>query len=447
MAGKKNTGYVAAKHLVDIGGREAKLSLNCPGCQFHITNITMHIGKILTCSRCHTNLEAVWWRGVTDPKELEDYLSGAASAPATSFDYETTGPDKEAGLDPYRGQLCGVSFSREDEPGVAIYVPLRHNTGQNMDPATAKSIISPFLQQYPVNAHNAIFEYKWSLLHMDAELKVASDTQIEAFLDDPNRAGGKRFKETNFGLVKLSLKLKQIAQELWGLDVTEFKDLVDTSRGMSFADVPMSQAIPYGCQDSDLATRLKKLFHLNNLAKQKSTWELEHYQIPIIAQMELRGIWLDPTDLAAAVPALDAEIEQYEREVFKALGYSIPDTGPYMHPFSLDSPMQVAKAFFSSSGLNLTPQSVGKPNKHFPEGQPKVGKDVLEDYREDHPAIDSYLHAQESKTMRDDFVTKLPDYINETTGFIHGSIHNTGAPTGRFAHSDPNLAQVPKKRD
>jgi len=426
---------IPKRDFVDIGGMEAeKFIISCPLCKQSMQVPNARPTMVVVCGTrdCSKEFDLVYWRGVTDPEELQQYLDDATNSPSTSFDFETTG------LDPYTLDIVGVSFCREDQPGVAIYVPIGHAVGHNMDAAEAKRVCAPFVESHPMNAHNMSFEWRIVFLKWGVETKVNIDSQVEAFLDDSNRCG--RFS-------KSSLKLKDIAREIWELNVTDLKSLVDLKTS-NFAYVDIKTAIPYGCQDSDLTTRLLHHMTVQNKANQPLIHRLEHELIPVVSEMSLRGIKLNGRLIADGATKMDKEIERLQEKTFRLMGYDpTPNemTGIWDPPFDLGSPTRVAEQFFIKMGLPA--DRIGKPSKMFPKGQPSVGKDALENLRDTYEVMDVYLQYKEAIHMRDSFITTLPTYVNPVTGFIHGSFNATGAPTGRFSHRQPNTAQIPKKRD
>lgn len=404
----------------------------CPGCAGTVKLKQVAVGKVLD-HPCGKQFDLVYWRAVTDEKELERYLVDVPTAISMSFDYETSS------LSPFSGKIVGVSFCRYDQPNIAIYVPMRHRIGLNMDPDRAGAIYAPFIATHPMDAYNFVFEYKWSYVHHGVEVKIDEDCQIDCWLEDPNRSA--RFDPRE-------LKLKGMAEEIWDLHTIRIEDLVDLKTS-DFSHVDTKRATPYGCQDSDLTTRIKRHWGAKIKQQQPMIHKLEHQLIPVIAAMELRGIKLNSRSLAEGALKLDKDIEQLERDVFTAMGFEIkmePD-GTWMRPFDLDSNAKVAKQLFIEMGLSYNPRDVGKPTKDFPNGQPSVSKDALSDLRNEYEVVDKILKHSEACHMRDSFVSTLPDNIDPVTGYIHGSFNATGAPTGRFSHSAPNLAQIPKLKD
>jgi DNA polymerase-1 len=435
MAKRKDAAQTARRYPTNIGAlSKESVTVLCQGCAQMVTLKNVRVGQVIDHS-CGKQFDIVWWRGVTDPKELECWLADATSAPSIGFDFETTG------LSVFTSEIVGVSFCREDQPYVAIYVPMRHQIGENMDPDVANGMCGEFVGKYPMVAHNAVFEAKFARMKWGVKVNFAADSQIESWLDDPNRSG--RWEATR------GVGLKDMANELWDLHVIRLTDLIDLKQNQNFSMVDTKRAIPYGCQDSDFTIRLKKHYTDKNKQSQGLIWRLEHDLIHVIAKMELRGIEMDARKLADGATKLDAEIDQLEREVFTAMGYEISadEHGRWQRPFDLNSNAKVAKQLFLDMGLAYDPRSVGKPNKDFPNGVPSVSKKALQDLRSRYEVVDNILKHSEACHMRDSFLKPLPEHVDPKTGYIHGSFNQTGAPTGRFSHSNPNLAQLPVKDD
>lgn len=409
-------------------------SITCPRCSRVHGNLKLKIGQMVACE-CGKKFDCVWYRPVNDPKELQDYVNKAlAEAPGTSFDFETDGGE-DTGNDPFTRNLVGVSFCRWDQPRVAIYVPLRHVVGFNMDEAVCKEICAPFVEQHPMAAHNFYgMEWPWTYVKWGVEPKVGYDTMIISWMDDTNRTH--RFDPRGIGL-------KDMAREWWDIDVTALKQLVDL-KTQNFSVVPIKLAYPYGCQDSDLSTRIVTEKVEKVKKEQGSVFELETSLISVVAKMHLRGIVLDANLLAEGATKLDQEIKELELEVFQEMGFEVqpdPMSGHWLRPFDLGSPKKVSEHLFFKMGLPYDQRDVGK------SGVPSSGKDELEQYRSAYPVVDKMLKHREAVHMRDNFLAALPGYTNAITGAIHGFFNQCGAPTGRFSHSKPNLAQIPKLRD
>jgi len=435
MAGKAKPKLKGKRHLHNIHAMSVpNHTLKCENCNKTQTLDKASVGMIIPCT-CGHQMDLVFYRAVSDPAVLAQWLQEAKDDPqceGMSYDYESTG-NKTNFNDPWVCQLVGCSFGRWDQPGVAIYVPVGHLVGDNMDMDAFIKVAAPFIRDFPMGVHGAaIMEYPWTVIKLDVIPKIVVDTAIVAFMDDTNRKH--RFDPRN-------LKLKGLAFELWDIHVVDIGDLVDL-KAQDFSVLPVKQAYEYGCQDSDLGTRLVIWGMKRVMADQPTIWRLEHDIIPISAKMTLRGIRENPAVLVDGAPGLDAEIERLEEIVFREMGYDIVKNaiGEWMRPFDLGSTAKVSRRLFDEMGLPA-------PGKRGKNGYYSTSKDNISDLAKEYPVAEKLLEWREAVHMRDNFVSALPQYINPVTGFVHGHFNQTGAPTGRFSHSAPNLAQIPKIRD
>lgn len=428
-------GEPGKRHLYNIHSlTQAGLSLSCPNCNRRHPEQMVAVGMCIPCT-CGHQMDLVFYSCIHDPDELKDWLAKAVAESGCrgiSYDFESTGNFTNDN-DPWTCDLVGCSFGRWDQPGVAVYVPLNHITGENMDMQRFIDVAAPVIATAPMGVHGAsIMEWPWTYVKLGVEPNILCDTAVVAFLDDPNRKH--RFDARN-------ISLKGMAKEIWDIHVTEITDLVDLNN-QHFGILPVKQAYEYGCQDSDLTTRLVHWGMDRVMADQPTIWRLESRIISISARMTLRGIKLDPQVLADGSVLLDEEIEQLEEDAFRDLGYDIVknSAGEWMRPFDLGSPAKVSVRLFDEMGLP-------PPGKRGKSGYYSTASENLKDLRDEYEVVDKILLLREAKHMRNNFVAALPEYINPVTGYVHGKFNQTGAPTGRFSHSSPNTAQVPKLRD
>jgi DNA polymerase-1 len=105
------------------------------------------------------------------------------------------------------------------------------------------------------------------------------------------------------------------------------------------------------------------------------------------------------------------------------------------HPFSLDSPKQLAQILFEERGL---------PIKHrTPGGQASTNEEALEELAELDELPRKILDYRSLAKLKGTYTDKLPELINPATGRVHTSFHQAVAATGRLSSSDPNLQNIP----
>src|SRR5205823_9764294 len=106
--------------------------------------------------------------------------------------------------------------------------------------------------------------------------------------------------------------------------------------------------------------------------------------------------------------------------------------------FNIDSPKQLAELLFNK--LNLPRQKRTKTGH-------STDVEVLERLAQKHPVPKLILEYRSLVKLKNTYLDNLTQYVNDTTGRVHGSFNQTGAITGRLSMSDPNLQNIPIRTD
>jgi DNA polymerase-1 len=145
--------------------------------------------------------------------------------------------------------------------------------------------------------------------------------------------------------------------------------------------------------------------------------------IPILAEMELRGIKLEKKALAEYSTELAAELSTIQAEIFKLAG----------HEFKIGSPKQLAEVLFVERQL--------KPGKKIKTGY-STDADVLEELSHEDPIAGLVLRYRLLSKLGSTYVDTLPNLADENDR-IHTTFVQTGTATGRLSSRDPNLQNIP----
>jgi DNA polymerase-1 len=156
--------------------------------------------------------------------------------------------------------------------------------------------------------------------------------------------------------------------------------------------------------------------------------QLEFGALPVLADMQLRGVGFDADQWQEVVGGLEAELPGLEAAVQEAL---VTDDSPQTlfgpEPVNLESPEQVAAAL-ARLGLDL----------------PSTREVVLRDHA-DHPAVAALLNYRQVSKITSNWGGDWASRVaHPATGRIHADWRQI-VGTGRIACSDPNLTQVPKE--
>lgn len=373
-----------------------------------------------TLASAQTDETPTDYRSITDEAELKSWAAKAASAPWLALDTETTG------IDPMRAELVGISMSVK--PGEAIYVPVAHRVGPEVDRqipiGKLHEILNPLFagpgtgkgkKSAPrLTAHHA--KYDWKILERSgfAPAPPAFDSMIASFVLDPGRNGGHG--------------LKALSSAVCGVLMHPITDIIGTGKNAVTVDeVPVESIYEYACRDADITLRLTEHFR-SELEKEdrlsRLMEEVEIPLIPILHRMEFGGVAVDSEHLAKLSEKMGREIERLNREIWDASG----------HEFNVDSPKQTAEVLFEKMGL-----PTGKKTKSgF-----STDSSVLEGLARQHPVAQLILDYREIKKLKSTYADSLPHEINPKTKRIHTSYNQTIAQTGRLSSTNPNLQNIP----
>ena len=133
------------------------------------------------------------------------------------------------------------------------------------------------------------------------------------------------------------------------MQTISFESLVskaEMSKGKTFADVPLKDAVPYAAEDADLTLKLWQKLE-PELAKAGLTelfTSIEMNVLPVLAEMEIEGIHVDTQKLADYRVELVADIEKTQAEIIDIVG----------HDFNIASTKQLQQVLFEERKLPAT---------------------------------------------------------------------------------------------
>jgi DNA polymerase-1 len=195
----------------------------------------------------------------------------------------------------------------------------------------------------------------------------------------------------------------------------------------------------YAAEDADVAWRLGE--HLEPLLDQaqpaplrKLYVELEIPLIEVLAELEANGVALDVALLRRMSVEMASQMQAIESDIYKLAG----------HEFNIGSLPQLRKVLFEElklpvqrktglTGAASTDQETLEVLAAFEHPNSRLPRLILE-------------HRQIGK-LKGTYVDTLPDLVSPKTGRIHASFNQTVAATGRLSSSDPNLQNIPVRRE
>jgi DNA polymerase-1 len=242
------------------------------------------------------------------------------------------------------------------------------------------------------------------------------DSMLASYLLDPGRR---------------SHALDSLAIEFLQLPMTEYDELTGKGKNqIPFDEVPIAAARDYSCADADLTFRLRQLLE-PKLAEVEATALLRDLELPLItvlAEMEWHGITIDIPWFHSLKSRFMKERGQVERQIYETAG----------EEFNIASNKQLAAIMFGKLGL---------PMKKKTSTGPSTDASVLLELADEGHALPSLLmEYRELAKLENTYLDILPALVNPKDGRLHTSFNQTVASTGRLSSSDPNLQNIPIRR-
>ena len=353
---------------------------------------------------------------IVDSEEALDELTEKLhTACMIGLDTETTG------VNPISCDLVGISLATEPKTG--YYIPVGHTGGEKqLSLDVIRKRLGPVLADpnIPKAGHNV----KYDIIVLERcgiPVKgIRFDSMIAGWILDPESR---------------QLGLKPMAKALLGIRMTEIETLIGKGKQQITMDrVPVKDAAPYAAADAEVVLQLIPILREKMQAEQTEHifTDYEIPLIPVLAEMERRGILLDREFLTQMSADLAERLVSLEKEIYDLVGY----------PFNINSTQQLAGALFNTLGL-VPPRTAKKTSS----GNYSTAADVLEEMRGEHPVIDKILEYREIGKLKSTYTDTLPESIDKNTGRVHTSFNQTGTVTGRLASSSPNLQNIPTRTE
>jgi DNA polymerase I len=243
------------------------------------------------------------------------------------------------------------------------------------------------------------------------------DTMLASYVLDPGRR---------------SHGLDVLALEFLGRTMTSYADLCGKGRlAIPFDECPVNAARDYSCEDADITLQLRSIFEpqLENAQVRSLLDNVEIPLVNVLAEMEWTGITINLKWFNSLKERFRGEREAIERQIYEAAGVE----------FNINSNLQLRDILFSKLGLPvLKKTSTG----------PSTDVTVLQELADNGHLLPGLLmEYRELSKLENTYLNALPELVNPATGRLHTSFNQTVASTGRLSSSDPNLQNIPIRRE
>ncbi|HEY7327657.1 MAG TPA: DNA polymerase I [Gemmataceae bacterium] len=343
-----------------------------------------------------------------------------------AFDSETTS------LSPLQAEIVGLAFCWR--AGEAWYLALRGPEGSALlDAEETLARLQPIFEDPRVAKVNQNIKYDLLVLR-GKDIRacgVAGDSMVADYL---LHAG-----ERSHGLDELS-------RRYLNHQVIPITDLIGKKSRktpqLSMDQVATERVAVYSGEDADVAWRLCELLETQleqpeaqaRGSLRKLYEDVEVPLIEVLAELEYNGIRLDIPLLQRLSTEMGQQLAAIEKEIYDLAG----------HTFNIGSLVQLRKVLFEE--LKLPVQG-----RTGITGAASTDQETLEKLAAlDHPGAAlprKILQHRRIAKLKSTYVDALPQMVNPNTGRVHTAFNQTVAATGRLSSSDPNLQNIPVRRE
>jgi DNA polymerase I len=337
---------------------------------------------------------------ITTNEELRKAIAELQNCAAIGFDTETTS------LDPYGGRVRLVQLAAPDS--VFIIDLDRFTQDESLSPL--KTLLAA---ARPIKiAHNAKFDAKWIQHQLKIELGGVFDTLLASQLISAGETEDRH-------------SLEQVALRYLNETIDKSAQTSDWSGELSDAQ------LKYAARDAriliPLRERLIELLKRDDLVR---CAQIEFECVVPVAALELNGIYLDVVCWREQIKAVETKRAQLASELQTMLAAGTVQASLFADAradINIDSHTQLTAAL---KRLNVPVPDSTRNWK-------------LQPLAADYPVVAKLLEYRTVQKSLTSYGENIIGYVNEKTNRIHASFHQIGAPTGRFACTNPNVQQVP----
>ena len=412
---------------------------------------------------------------------LERMVARARKAPYIAIDTETVvESDSPQKVDPLRSILVAISIAVG--PGEAFYLPLRHRPFR---PAQGDLLLgdSPESEREPGSdadeANEAMAKQPRAKRPKSAKTVEPSSIAARALaagappvknlpsLDDPAMAPlrvlledpdvPKVAQNTKYDLLVLrraGLTLRGLVSDTMlasyvldpgrrshGLDLlalefldhtmTSYEDLCGKAKQeLPYDVVPIACARDYSCEDADVTWQLEQRFRPQLEAQQiyELYRDVEVPLVNVLADLEWTGVEIDIPWFASLKERFERERRRVEQEIYVSAGGE----------FNINSNPQLREVLFERLKLPILKKTATGPS---------TDASVLQELAEaGHELPVLLMEYRELSKLESTYIDALPQAVNPHTGRVHTSFNQTVAATGRLSSTEPNLQNIPIRR-
>ncbi|MEW5914903.1 MAG: DNA polymerase I [Gemmatimonadota bacterium] len=246
---------------------------------------------------------------------------------------------------------------------------------------------------------------------------VDFDTMLASYVLDPGRR---------------SHALDLLAMEFLNRSSTTYEQLCGKGQSLlSFDMVPVDCARDFSCENVDITLQLRTVLEERLTAYQLDELfrDIELALVEVLAEMEWTGITIDVAWFQSLKERFQRERKRVEEGIYEEAG----------ERFNINSNQQLRVILFDKLGLPVRKRTATGASTDV---------SVLQELADEGHRLPSLLmEYRELAKLESTYLDTLPGLVDPRDGRLHTSYNQTVAATGRLSSSDPNLQNIPVRRE
>ncbi len=308
-----------------------------------------------------------------------------------------------------KGKIDGFAFKKGDK----VYLCLASNEEEVKEIAKA---IKPIFENESIEKVSYDIKHSITTLSKYGILfdRAYFDIGIGAYIINPSKS---------------SYSASNIALDLLSISIPDEKDVLKGGK-ISICDVDENERSSFVAGEVCLIEELKA-FEEEKIKKdgqEKLFYEIELPLVCVLADMEIYGFKIDKKALENFTASLLEKISSLEKKIFSLAG----------EEFNINSTKQLGVILFEKLGL----KAIKKTKTGY-----STDSAVLEKLLGKHEIIENIIEYRRASKLKSTYGDGLLAVINPETERIHSSFNQTVTTTGRISSTEPNLQNIPMRRE
>jgi DNA polymerase-1 len=408
-----------------------------------------------TSSAVQAPLKEVRYRVIDTVDALGTLVERVREVGAMTLAVETAPSDRTAtSADALKAAITGIAIALA--PGEAYYLPFKHReyveaqgqllplSGTKARGPAGESIAAVRLREatgvitnLPAFESAALGELR-GLLEDAMILKTAQNVKFDILT---LRQHGVTLRGVDFDTMlasyvldpgRRSHALDLLSMEFLGRSTTTYEQLCGKGQSLlPFDLVPIECARDFSCENVDVTLQLRAVLAERMESHQLTELfrDIELALVEVLAEMEWTGISMDVAWFQSLKERFQRERRRVEDSIWEEAG----------EHFNINSNQQLRVILFEKLAL---------PVRKKTSTGPSTDVSVLQELADEGHRLPSLLmEYRELSKLESTYLDTLPALVDPRDGRLHTSYNQTVAATGRLSSSDPNLQNIPVRRE